>query len=212
MPEPPAAAPAGVAASEQDVLLATKLHVPGPRPGFVAHTANSAVWLRTPQISAWVGYNLEDAIRGSIEVVDSIRQFGESDAPGERGFGLAMGLPRNVDFFQFFATNGEGDDRGYRMRRFSQAMAFMSGRNAVVAGFDWKALGDGTVVDVRIAFFWSFFLAAMVAILLLTLSRYMIGRRFHGSFFGRAGKGVPKAQMCGPGLLGPRGKLCWYDL
>src|ERR1700691_5668300 len=36
MAEPPAAAPARVAASEQDVLLATKLHVPGPRPGFVA--------------------------------------------------------------------------------------------------------------------------------------------------------------------------------
>jgi LuxR family transcriptional regulator, maltose regulon positive regulatory protein len=35
MAEPPAA-PAGVAASERDVLLATKLHVPGPRPGFVA--------------------------------------------------------------------------------------------------------------------------------------------------------------------------------
>jgi len=35
MAEPPAAAPAGVAASGQDVLLATKLHVPGPRPGFV---------------------------------------------------------------------------------------------------------------------------------------------------------------------------------
>jgi LuxR family maltose regulon positive regulatory protein len=36
MAEPPAAAPGGVAGSEQDVLLATKLHVPGPRPGFVA--------------------------------------------------------------------------------------------------------------------------------------------------------------------------------
>src|SRR5580704_8870650 len=36
MAEPPAAAPAGAAASEQHVLLATKLHVPGPRPGFVA--------------------------------------------------------------------------------------------------------------------------------------------------------------------------------
>jgi LuxR family transcriptional regulator, maltose regulon positive regulatory protein len=35
MAEPPAAGPAGVAASEQDVLLATKLYVPGPRPGFV---------------------------------------------------------------------------------------------------------------------------------------------------------------------------------
>jgi LuxR family transcriptional regulator, maltose regulon positive regulatory protein len=35
MGEPPAAAPAGVAASEQDVLLATKLHVPRPQPAFV---------------------------------------------------------------------------------------------------------------------------------------------------------------------------------
>ena len=35
MAEPPAAAPVGVAAAGQDVLLATKLHVPGPRPGFV---------------------------------------------------------------------------------------------------------------------------------------------------------------------------------
>ena len=35
MGEPPAAAPAGGAASEQDVLLATKLHVPRPQPGYV---------------------------------------------------------------------------------------------------------------------------------------------------------------------------------
>jgi LuxR family transcriptional regulator, maltose regulon positive regulatory protein len=36
MAELSAAAPAGVAASERDVLLATKLHVPRPRPGLVA--------------------------------------------------------------------------------------------------------------------------------------------------------------------------------
>jgi LuxR family maltose regulon positive regulatory protein len=36
MAEPPAVASAGVAESERDVLLATKLHVPGARPGFVA--------------------------------------------------------------------------------------------------------------------------------------------------------------------------------
>jgi LuxR family maltose regulon positive regulatory protein len=36
MGELPAASPAGVAASEQDVLLATKLHVPRPQPGFVS--------------------------------------------------------------------------------------------------------------------------------------------------------------------------------
>jgi LuxR family transcriptional regulator, maltose regulon positive regulatory protein len=36
MAEPPAVTPFAVAAAEQDVLLATKLHVPGPQPGFVA--------------------------------------------------------------------------------------------------------------------------------------------------------------------------------
>ena len=35
MAEPPPAAPAGSAGSEQAVLLATKLHVPGLQPGFV---------------------------------------------------------------------------------------------------------------------------------------------------------------------------------
>jgi LuxR family transcriptional regulator, maltose regulon positive regulatory protein len=35
MADRPAAAPAGAAMSGQDALLATKLHVPGPRPGFV---------------------------------------------------------------------------------------------------------------------------------------------------------------------------------
>jgi len=35
MAEPPAAVPAGMAAPERDVLLATKLHMPAPRPGLV---------------------------------------------------------------------------------------------------------------------------------------------------------------------------------
>src|SRR5215469_5865867 len=35
MADPSTAAPAGVAKSGQDVLLATKLHVPRPQPGFV---------------------------------------------------------------------------------------------------------------------------------------------------------------------------------
>src|SRR6202046_2830517 len=35
MTESAAVAPAGMAAPERDTLLATKLHVPGPRPGFV---------------------------------------------------------------------------------------------------------------------------------------------------------------------------------
>ncbi len=37
MAEPPSTSPSEVAASEQDVLLATKLYVPRPQPGFVPH-------------------------------------------------------------------------------------------------------------------------------------------------------------------------------
>ena len=35
MAEPPVAAPSGMAAAERDALLATKLHMPAPRPGLV---------------------------------------------------------------------------------------------------------------------------------------------------------------------------------
>lgn len=38
MAEPPAAAAAGTALSERDVLLATKLHLPRPQPGFVGRS------------------------------------------------------------------------------------------------------------------------------------------------------------------------------
>jgi hypothetical protein len=50
MAELSAAAPAGVAASERDVLLATKLHVPRPQPGFVARPG----WRRL-SVKAWRG-------------------------------------------------------------------------------------------------------------------------------------------------------------
>jgi LuxR family transcriptional regulator, maltose regulon positive regulatory protein len=83
MAEPPAAARVGAAASEQDVLLATKLHVPGPRPGFVARprlagslggslvlvcapagfgkTALLADWVRTSgRPTAWLSLDVGD--------------------------------------------------------------------------------------------------------------------------------------------------------
>ena len=36
MADPPSTTPFEVAASQEDALLATKLHVPGPQPGLVA--------------------------------------------------------------------------------------------------------------------------------------------------------------------------------
>ena len=45
MAEPRAVGPQGVAASGPDVLLATKLHVPRPRPGFVARPRLGGRWM-----------------------------------------------------------------------------------------------------------------------------------------------------------------------
>ena len=48
MADPSVAAPAGVAVSGQDLLLATKLHVPRPQPGFVPRQALAQRFHQTP--------------------------------------------------------------------------------------------------------------------------------------------------------------------
>lgn len=125
-----------------------------PRPGYVAHTAASAVFLRTPEICSWVGHNLEEVWPASVKIPDALRLYGDSEEPGESAFNIAFGLPKEIPFFRFVDADGEGDKKGWRMQRFSQAMKYINSGAShnteyIHAGFDWKGLGGGTVVDVR---------------------------------------------------------------
>src|SRR6266566_1027363 len=78
MAEPSAAAPPGVAASGQDALLATKLHVPRPQPGFVPRP-RLADWARRGRCPvAWLSLDAGDndparLWRHAVAALDRVR-------------------------------------------------------------------------------------------------------------------------------------------
>jgi 6-hydroxytryprostatin B O-methyltransferase len=171
-----------------------------PRPGFVAHTAASAAWLRTPYLSAWIAYNMEERVPGSIRFIDALRKYGDSEDPRDTAVHLALGLPKDMSMYHFIASDGEGDEKGWRLRRFSQAMAYIGegrwGMMHIHNGFDWKALGAATVVDVRVTDF--------LTVLLLTRCA---DRRLHWPSLRRTCEDVSGAQMCCPGLRRSRRRI-----
>ena len=126
------------------------------RPGFVTHTATSAIPVKLPALRAFIGHNTEDGGPASVKVIEAMEKWGASEEPAESGFGIAWGL--NVKdgkdcVFKFVQQDGEGDQKGFRMKRIGQAMESMKGDGAyhvghVQRGFDWAGLGKATVVDV----------------------------------------------------------------
>lgn len=128
------------------------------RPGFVAHTATSAVPARIPSFRWYIEHNTEDGGPAYPHVIPALEKWGASDQPAKSGFGIAFGLDAKDSkdsVFQFVAEDGEGEKKGFRMRRIGNAMEGMKGDGAYNVGhaqngFDWASLGDDAiVVDVR---------------------------------------------------------------
>ncbi|KAI4089578.1 MAG: hypothetical protein LQ344_005293 [Seirophora lacunosa] len=126
------------------------------RPGFVAHTATSAVPARIPSFRWYIEHNTEDGGPAYPQVIPALEKWGASDQPAKSGFGIAFGLDAKDSkdsVFQFVAEDGEGEKKGFRMRRIGNAMEGMKGDGAynvghAQRGFDWASLGDdATVVD-----------------------------------------------------------------
>ncbi|KAI4113180.1 MAG: hypothetical protein LQ345_005784 [Seirophora villosa] len=126
------------------------------RPGFVAHTATSAVPARIPSFRWYIEHNAEDGGPAYPHVIPALEKWGASDQPAKSGFGIAFGLDAKDSkdsVFQFVAEDGEGEKKGFRMRRIGNAMEGMKGDGAYNVGhaqngFDWASLGDdATVVD-----------------------------------------------------------------
>src|SRR5580658_3615401 len=160
MAEPPAAAPAGVAASEQDVLLATKLHVPGPRLGFVARprlaralggglvlvcapagfgkTALVADWLRScGRPVSWLSLDVgdNDPVRFWRHVVAALDRA--RPGIGERVAPLPGPLPSSFEGLVTALIN---------------ELAALSGENEIVLVLDDYHLVDARQVHASVAF------------------------------------------------------------
>ncbi|KAI4191315.1 MAG: hypothetical protein LQ348_003536 [Seirophora lacunosa] len=124
------------------------------RPGFVAHTATSAVPARIPSFRWYIEHNTEDGGPAYPHVIPALEKWGASDQPAKSGFGIAFGLDAKDSkdsVFQFVAEDGEGEKKGFRMRRIGNAMEGMKGDGAYNVGhaqngFDWASLGDDAIV------------------------------------------------------------------
>lgn len=137
-----------------------------PRPGYIVHTAFSAVLVKMPSLRAWVGHNIDDESRASVRMSDAIEKWGESQDPTESGFNLAFNLGKESNVFGFFENDGEGEKKGWRARRFGLAMECMSASGLhdvshVHRGFDWGAIGKATIVDVRCSGAFSSFISVV---------------------------------------------------
>ncbi|KAF2172614.1 hypothetical protein M409DRAFT_16577 [Zasmidium cellare ATCC 36951] len=124
------------------------------RPGYVAHTAPSAQFLKTPLLRDWYTFNLDEVWPADVQLAEALRRYGDSEEPGECAIGLAYKFDQDKTYWDFIANDGEGADKGWRMKRFANAMKVIAASSAhhhdfLHTAFDWNSLGNGgKVVDV----------------------------------------------------------------
>jgi hypothetical protein len=82
-----------------------------------------------------------------------LRNYGDSEEPADSAIGRAFGFPKGHTYWDFVANDGEGENKGWRQRRFAEGMRFRAAGNPQThhhlhAAFDWAGLGKAKVVDV----------------------------------------------------------------
>lgn len=133
-----------------------------PGSGRVVHTSTTAFIVRNSKYMSWIGHNMEEMKPSTVKFPEALRRYNQGkDAPsekiGESAFGIAFRdkVGDGGDFWSFIENDGEGEQKGYRTRRFAEAMqiartaASVNFELLIKSGFDWASIGEGTVVDVR---------------------------------------------------------------
>jgi hypothetical protein len=101
-------------------------------------------------VDAWITHTTTDVVPAASSVLESWRQFPDSNEPGETGFSLAVGKGKTL--FEYLAGSEKARDR------FSLAMAGLTGGGAfdvgfLVTGYAWGSLLEGaTIVDVSLKY------------------------------------------------------------
>ncbi len=116
-----------------------------PRPGYIAHSAISAMLADSPPLMDWVGASCEDIWPAAPRVIDALAKWPGPPLPNQAAHNLAENT--SVPYFQTLARNPD------RARRLASAMSVMQSMPgwepaAALDAYDWGALGDAVVVDV----------------------------------------------------------------
>ncbi|KAI0405664.1 putative O-methyltransferase [Xylaria palmicola] len=116
-----------------------------PQEGFVAHSAGSKKLATDEIVRAGLGQSFDEFYGSFARTADALDSFKDGE-PNHTGFALAHGTDRTM--FDFLRTQPA------KAEQFSKAMRFYSAgvpgysESHLVEGYDWGALGAGTVVDV----------------------------------------------------------------
>lgn len=126
-----------------------------PGSGKIVHTCMSAAPVKNPLLRSWIEHNLGQAAPASLNLADALKRYGESDEPFESAsaYTYFRDSKEIKTIFDWFDVDGEGERKGWRARRFGEAMAHITSDPATNIKFihdcyDWDGLGEAIVVDV----------------------------------------------------------------
>src|SRR5262249_23526055 len=109
--------------------------------------------IKNPTLKPWIGHNLGEMLVASTRLGDAIAKYGDVEDVTRTGMTLGFDIEGKT-MWEWFAVDDEGgrQEKGWRTRRFAQAMEIRGGHEMVHIrnGFDWASLGESTVVDVSI--------------------------------------------------------------
>lgn len=113
--------------------------------GYVSHTSISERLAIDQDLTAFLGHCTHEAFPAASRLVDSIRQYPDTEEPSQAGFNIAFNTTDPL--FTFLSKHPD------RFDRFNRGMAGLSksgGRSdqQVVDGFPWDSLGNALVIDV----------------------------------------------------------------
>lgn len=130
----------------------------------VVHTSTTAFIAKNPNFQSWLAHNMEEALPATTKLPEALRRFSSgkealSEELEETAFALEFKqypAGQSGKLWDFLANYGEGPAKGYRLKRFAEAMRATHQASAVDfpgiinKGFDWEGLGNGLVVDVSL--------------------------------------------------------------
>lgn len=115
------------------------------KPDHVVHTARSAVLVRNPLLMDLLGHISDEAYPASAKFVEALERYGQSGLPNQSPFSIAHNTSGSA--FDYYNENKEAQTRfAHAMEGFSSYDGFDT--RHIINGYDWKAAGEATVVDV----------------------------------------------------------------